>query len=231
MVATVSPFNLTYNSLVQAIPDMLQQQTSVTFKDQVPVFITLAENTLSSSIHNLGQLEIDNLTGITQSIAKPIGWRQTKSIYVQNSALSISGYALERSLEFCRQFDSETTTIYMAGAGRIPGWYADYGYDYIYLSPYNPSSAASTSLQLSYYKIPDPLSPLTQTNWWCNFCPQALLYACLYHAAVFLMMPDREQEFLAVVTQAIDSINSEDANRVDDQSYALKPAVQKPVLG
>lgn len=228
--AFTAPFNLTYNSLVEVIQDILQQ-TSPVFIGQIPVFIALAENTLSSSIHNLGQLKFANTTGITQIISKPTGWRQTKSILVSNTSLGLEQYALERSIEFCNQFNSETTDIYMSTVGQVPQWYADYSYDFIYLSPFNTATAATTNLQLAYYGIPDPLSTVNQVNWFCNFCPQALLYASLLHAAVYLRMLDREQEFREILMQAINAINSEDANRVDDQSYAIKPAVQKPLLG
>lgn len=225
-----APFNFTYSSLVQVIQDILQQ-TSPIFVGQIPVFIALAENTLSSSLHNLGQLKFANISGITQVIAKPSGWRQTKSILVSNPTLGIQEYALERSIEFCNQFDSEATPTYMATVGQLPAWYADYSYDFIFLSPYNSSTATDTNLQLAYYGIPDPLSELNQVNWFCTFCPQALLYAALVHAAVYLRMQDREQEFNTVLMQAINAINSEDANRVDDQSYAIKPALQKLLLG
>ena len=230
MTTFVAPVNFNYSTLVQIIQDWMQQN-SPGFNGQVATFIGLAEQDLAIQIKNLGQLENANWTGISQTIPKPVNWRQTKSIQVINQALGISTFLLERTYEYCQQFETETTDAYMATIGRLPQWYSDYGWDYILISPYNSATAANTILKLAYFATPAPLSTTNENNWWTINCPQALLFASLYNAAVYLRMPEREQEFMSKLQQIVSAINAENNNYVNDQSYSVKPALQSQNLG
>lgn len=226
----VAPVNFNYSTLVAIIQNYLQQNNP-DFIGQIPTFIGLAEQTLAVSIKNLGQLMNANWTGISEIMDKPVGWRQTKSLQLLNLSAGAQTFPLERSYEFCRQFSSECTPTYLATIGLLPQWYGDYGYDRIILSPYNSTTAPHITLKLAYYANPPPLSELNQNNYWTINAPEAIFYASILHALVYLRMDERQQPINAMLQQAIMAINSEDNNRVNDQSYAIKPALQSDRLG
>ena len=196
--------SMTYDSLVTDITTYAERSDDP-FLDQVPRFIMMAENRLASEAKLLGFVRVVTGSLNTTTLAKPVRWRRTKSfsILVNNERR----YLRERGYEYCRTFWSVAATT------DVPRFYADYDYENFFVVP---TPATAYDFELSYYERPEPLSSANQTNWTTRYAPQLLLYACLLEAMPFLKTGERLAEFQGLYDRALQAINGEDAQRVED---------------
>lgn len=197
---------MTYTSLISDIA-LYAERDDAPFTEQLPNFVSLAENRLASEVKPLGFLRVvrGNLTG--NILVKPIRWRNTKSLSILEG--SQSKFLFERSYEYCRLYSGEVTV------GNIPRYYSDYDYEHFFIAP---APAIAYQFELLYHERPEPLSDANQTNWTTQYAPQLLLYAALLEAQPFLKTSERIPEFQAMFDRALAAILKEDSSRSIDAS-------------
>ncbi len=197
---------MTYTSLVDDIITYAERSDEP-FISQVPRFIMMAENRLSSEFKPLGYQRVVTGSLASNTMLKPARWRRTKSFSILNGVSRL--YLFERSYEYCRTYWPDETVL------EVPRYYGDYDYEHFFIAP-TPSD--NFDFELSYYERPEPLSSANETNWTTQYAPQLLLYATMLEAMPFLKMSERIPEFQALLDRAMMAIAKEDDSRVTDAS-------------
>lgn len=197
---------VTFDSLMNDL-SVYCERTDEPFMTQRETFIELAENRLAIEVKPLGFLRVVSGIISTNTLAKPIRWRRTKSFSIVNGTQRT--YLYKRGYEYCRTFAPDPS---VAG---VPRYYADYDYEHFFIAPY-PST--SYNFELAYYERPIPLSTVNQTNWTTQYAPQLLLYAALLEAQPFLKTSERIAEFQGLYDRALQALTKEDQERTIDAS-------------
>lgn len=199
--------NLTYNQLVQELPSYLQRQ-DVAFLAQIPTFISLAENRLATDMKQQGfQSVVTGNLPLLPSMAKPAFWRETISFTFKNAAgESVPLYL--RALEYIRNYWPNATTT------GTPKFYGDYNVaNFIFA----PTPDDDYEFELVYYARLQPLDEDNQTNWMTLNVPQALLYACLLEASLWIKSPTSIANWQTQYDNAKGSILRENQERLSDR--------------
>lgn len=200
---------MTYALLLQDI-QTYTERSDAPFVAQMPRFVMLAENRISSEVRGLGFLRFA-LGDIKQSnpiVQKPIRWRETASMQLVVGGTRVPLF--QRSLSYCRAFSPSNTITAQ------PQYYADYDYAHFFIAPTPDQNYA---FELAYHEKPTPLSEANQTNWTTQYAPQLLLYATLLEAQPFLKLGARTQEFQQLYMQAVAALTAEaDRRLAGDQS-------------
>jgi hypothetical protein len=208
-MATVSPpaVNITYNQLLSILPSYLERPDAA-FAEQIPVFINLAENRLATDMKQEGFLAVvTSQLPLKNSMPKPSFWRETESFSI-NVAGQLKPVYL-RTLEFLK------TAFPSVAATGVPQFYADYNATNFYLAP-TPDQAYP--MELVYYARLDPLSPSNQDNWLTLNAPQALVFACLWEAAMWVKNAAAEQRWMQQYQIAVGGQMTEDTERKLDRN-------------
>lgn len=197
---------MTYDSLKQDIQTYAERDDDP-FVSQIPTFISLAENRLAIEVKPLGFQRVVTGNFTSNTMAKPIRWRRTKSFAV--TVGTSRRFIFERSYEYCRSYSPDPSVT------GVPRYYSDYDYEHFFIAP---TPALNYAFELCYYERPIPLSDVEQTNWTTQYAPQLLLYASLLEAQPFLKMQDRIAEFQALFDRALQALVKEDQSRIVDAS-------------
>jgi hypothetical protein len=174
---------------------------------QIPRFVMLAENRIAQEDKPLGFQRVTSFTLNSNTIAKPVRWRKTKSLSYLSGSSRV--FMFLRSYEYCRTFAPD------ASVTGLPRYYSDYDYEHLFIVP---TPVDSYQAEFVYYERPEPLSTTNQTNWLTQYCPQLLFYAVMLEAMPFLKLPERIPEFQALYDRALQALNKEDGERVTDAS-------------
>jgi hypothetical protein len=167
---------LTYTTLVQAIKDYTDN-TETTFVSQIDQFIANAEDRILYEV----QLP-DFRTNATGNITKDIEFLQMPTDWIAPFSISIVlsnqyYFLLQKDVNFLQEAYPITTE-----KGR-PLYYAIYDTDNFLLRPV-PDIAYTA--EIHYFYRPTGLSGSTATTWISTYAADALLYACLIEAYVFM---------------------------------------------
>ena len=206
---------MVYNSLFTDIQSYLErgETTDTDVYAQIPRFIMLAENRLAVELKVLGTLRFvtTTLTPSVATIVKPDRWRETVSI----SIVGTFGkqYLFPRNYEFVRAFWPDPAVT------GTPRYYADYDYDHILFAP---TPVGASTIEMAYYELVQPLDVTNQTNWFTDYAPQALLYASLYEAMVYMKDDDRVQTYQGYLDRAFQGLLGENEKRKSDRTEDLK---------
>lgn len=209
------PAAMTYNSLLNDMRAYLERgatlATDPTVYEQLPSLINLAERRLSREIKVLGTVTV--MTGTLsagQSVyPKPNRWRETVSMnFGTGTGQNTRREIYPRSYEYCRSFWPDSTQT------GNPRFYADYDYSNWLIVP---APAVDTPFEVLFHDQPPYLDDTTQTNWWTEYAPNALLYASLLEAAPFLKNPESIQVWEGFYNRAIAAINGEDVRQIVDR--------------
>lgn len=206
---------MTYTSLFSDIQAYLErgQTTDPDVFAQIPRFIMLAEQRLAVELKTLGSIKFVTTT-FTPSVAtlvKPERWRDTVSISVViNGAKE---YLMPRSYEFVRSFWPDATVT------GTPRYYSDYDYTHWLVAP---TPASGLTLEIAYHELVQPLDGTNQTNWWTTYVPQALLYASLLEAMIFLKDDDRIAAYQGFYDRVLASISGEEKSRATDRASGTR---------
>lgn len=200
------PSSMTYTSLLDDISTYSERDDSP-FLAQRERFILLAENRIASEIRGLGAMAFVSSTLNTGDpiLAKPNRWRETISFTITTPTGKKT--LMPRSIQYCRSFWPD------AAQTDETRYYADYGFEHFYLAA-TPDD--DYTFELSYYERPEPLSNEVQTNWYTQYAPQVLLYACLLEAQPFLKLDGRTQQFQALYERAVQALGNESMRRMSD---------------
>lgn len=209
------PAAMTYNSLLNDIRAYLERgatlATDPTVYEQLPNLINLAERRLAREIKILGTVTAvtGHFLGGTAVLPKPDRWRETVSMFVGTGTGSEERVEIfPRSYEYIRTYWPNQT------ATGTPRFYADYDYSNWLIAP---TPSANAPFEILYYEQPPYLDQTTQTNWWTEYAPNALLYASLMEAAPFLKNLEATQLWQGFYDRAIASLNGEDLRHIVDR--------------
>ena len=208
------PAAMTYDSLVNDLENYPERDDSP-YIDQIPRFIMMAENRLAKEVRGLGVMQFVQSTLSTSNpiLAKPERWRETVSFTI---TLPTMRMALQpRSIQYCRSFWPDSSEV------GVPRYYADYDYEHFYLAGTPDDDYA---FELTYYERPEPLSDTNQTNWYTQYAPDVLLYACLIEAQPFLKLDSRTAQFKGLYDNAIAMLGNESMRRMSDNTQTRREA-------
>ena len=209
------PVAMTYTSLLNDIRAYLERgatlATDPTVYEQLPNLVNLAERRLQRDIKVVGTINVVSSTMIdgTTVYAKPDRWRETVSMFAGVGAgFNTRKEIYPRSYEYCRSFWPNQTST------GTPRFYADYDYQHWLIVP-TPDEAYP--YEILYNEQPVYLDDNTQTNWFTEYAPDALLYGSLLEAQPFL----KNEEMITVWDQfynrSIAAINGEDLRQIVDR--------------
>lgn len=214
------PEAMTYTSLLADLRAYLERGSVAgdTVYSQLPKLINLAERRLGREVKQLGQqtAATSTFTASTAVLDKPDRWRETISMNVGTTTAGTTRQTMfGRSLEYIRMAYPSTTDT------GVPRFYADYDWDHWLVGPI-PTSALP--FEVVYFANPEYLDTTNGQNWWTDYAPDALLYAGLLEAAIFLKSPEMRAEYGPMYDRALASLNGEDVRRISDRATTRQEA-------
>jgi hypothetical protein len=168
----------TYDGLVSAIR-ALAEDDGTEFEDYVPTAVSLAEERLLKDLDTQG-LKVSAVTTATQGsqiLAKPSGYRFGHSLYFVNTSSSEIVAPGLKTDTFVRDYWPNTATE------DVPKYYADLNNTEWVLAPTPDDNYVFT---VQYVKSIDALGSANQTNYYTDFCSDALYYATMSFMADFM---------------------------------------------
>jgi len=182
----------TYTTLKTSIANYLGR-TDLT--DQIPDFITLAENRLRRDLRLRTMLKgvSASATSGDGTVALPSDFLEVRDIYVDTNPRG--------SLQYLTP--SAFTANGRATESGQPNYYT------ILASEFNfaPAPDSNYTFQLLYYAEPEFLSDSNSSNTFLANAPDALLYGSLVEAEPYLMNDNRIQVWASMLERSIDSLN------------------------
>jgi len=181
------------------------------FTSQLPNLVNLAERRLQRDIKVVGTISVVSSTMIngTAVYAKPDRWRETVSMFVGvGTGFNTRKEMFTRSYEYCRTYWPNQTTE------AEPRFYADYDYQHWLIAP-TPDD--DYPYEILYNEQPVYLGDDSQTNWFTEYAPDALLYASLLEAQPFLKNEEMISTWDQFYQRAIGAINGEDLRQIVDR--------------
>lgn len=204
---------MTYTSLLEDISTYAERDDTP-FSDQRPRFVMMAENRLAKEVRGLGNMQFVSSTLPVSNpvIAKPDRWRETVSFTITDSNGN-KQTLMPRSIQYCRSFWPD------ASVTGTPRYYADYDFEHFYLAG---TPNAAYAFELTYFDRPEPLSDTNETNWYTQYAPDLLLYACLLEAQPFLKLDARTEQFQSLYDRALKMLANESMRRMSDNTQARR---------
>jgi len=203
--------NFTYSQLLVLIPQYAER-TDTAFADQIPTFISLAENRIATEMKQQGfQAVVSGTLPTTASMAKPSFWKETISFYYTDTAGERHPIFL-RALEYVRNYWPNSSLT------DLPKFYADYNATHFLFGP-TPSSALD--FELVYYARLEPLSATNDSNWMTINVPQALLAAIMVEACRYIKNPARQATWEDMYQSSIGGLKQETAERTTDRNVVV----------
>lgn len=205
--------SMTYNSLFNQIISYLNRSDADTLA-QIPNFISQAEQRICRESKNIG-LEVyvtDSFLAGTSVFAKPARWRRTITLNFGTGPLfNVRNQMFLRSYEFVRNYWPNSDLL------DVPKFYCDYGYSHYLIAP---TPDLNYPFELSYLQLPEPITPLNQTNWITDYAPDVFLYASLLEAIPFLKNDERIPVWQLMYDRGLGSLNNQDDLRLLDRASA-----------
>lgn len=200
--------NFSYSQLLTLVPQYAER-TDTAFADQVPTFISLAENRIATELKQQGfQAVVTGNLPTTASMAKPSYWKNTISFYYTD-ATGERHPLLLRPLEYVRNYWPNESLQ------DTPKFYADYNATHFLLGP---TPSAALAFELVYYARLQPLSASNDTNWMTINAPQALLAAIMVEACRYIKNPARQTTWEEMYQSASGGLKQENAERQTDRT-------------
>ena len=188
------PAFTSYDNLKTNIADYLARQD---LTDKIPMFVALAEKRLNRDLRLRQTLQQStyNLTSGFQ-VPTPSDFLEMKDIHID--ANPIVNLNFKTVSQFYR-LDN------VSGSGN-PVNYTLVSNNFVLA----PRPTGSSTINMTYYKIPNILSETNQSNEYLDVCPDLLLYASLVESAPFLMNDERLTTWEALYTRGLTSITKSD---------------------
>lgn len=205
--------NMTFNTLSALILNYINRNDAVTIAT-VPTFIALAEQRLCREGESLGSetYVTGNMIAGTAVYPKPGNWRRTLSLnFGSGTNNNARNPIFQRSYEYLRTYwpNDQLTGV--------PLFYADYGYTSIIIGP---TPDHNYPFEWSYLELPEQLSVNNQTNFWTDYTPDLLLYACLLETTPYLKNDERVPVWSSYYEKALTSyLTQSHARLLDRQSF------------
>lgn len=205
---------MTYSSLVNDI-QTYSERRDAGFVNQIPSLISLAEYEIAAEARNLWQLTVERTTLLqlqsgnapVGTIQKPVRWRKTASMKIQDPTTLAWSPLFLRSQEYVTNVNGQ----FDAG---MPQYYADYDYSNWL---FGPLPDQDYEVEVSYYSRIQPLDTQNQENYLTREAPQALLFGSLLQAQPFLKS-DKYGIWKEMYSTAMARLKGEDDARMVDKN-------------
>ena len=207
---------ITYNTLVTQIKNTMEDDGSE-FETAIPNFIRRAELTLTNTLDNEGLTEYatSQFTASDPFLTLPTGTLIIKNVNFINSGGSRISLLL-RTKEYVEDYWPVRASV------GVPKYYAKFRNDKILIAP-TPTSA--NNVELEYIIMPSAISTSKQSNYFTNFCENALFYASMVEACHFNKNATAAQVWEAQYQNEIILLaNEARRNRRDDMETVASPA-------
>ena len=212
----------TYSYLVTDIKNTAEND-STEFSDQIPYFINKSELQLTKDLDDFG---LDVFTTITLSASNPIvsipsGTRIIRNVNYTTSASSIKTNLLQRTYEYAIDYFP-----YASASTGTPRYYSRKNNTSIYIVP---TPASTLSGEISYVRRPLGLASATGTsattsNYFSEFCYDALFYACMIEATRYQKDFQATQVWQGDYVNAVEGLrNQARRTRQDDMETPANP--------
>ena len=207
------PTSMTYDSLLEDISTYAERDDQP-FLDQRARFVMMAENRLAKEVRGLGNMQfvVSTLSINDPVVAKPARWRESVSFLITLSN-GDKKTLMPREYQYMKAFWAD-----QASTGE-PRFYSDYDFEHFYLAP-TPDD--DYTFELVYFDRPEPLSDENQTNWYTQYAPDLLLYACLLEAQPFLKLDARTAQFQSLYDRALKMLANESMRRMSDNTQTRR---------
>jgi hypothetical protein len=204
--------SMTYATLKEQLLQYLNRQSDDDTINQIPNFISQAEQRICRESKNIGleSYVVGTFIPTVSVYQKPARWRRSLSFnYGSGVGNNVRNQIRLRAYEYLRDYWPDSTKT------DKPLYYSDYGYSNFLVAP---TPDQEYPFELCYLELPEQLTEQNQTNWITNYAPDLLLYASLLEAIPFLKNDERVQVWLDYYKRALDSINSQDDARKTDRA-------------
>jgi len=188
------PAFTSYANLKTNIADYLAR-TDLT--EKIPMFISLAEKRLNRDLRLRQTLQQSTYTLSSGfSVPTPADFLEMKDIHI-NGNPPVSLIFLSTSQFYRKAF---------VNTNGIPSNYTLVSDNFVLA----PKPTVSSVINMTYYKIPQPMSDTNPTNEYLDVCPDLVLYASLAESAPFLMDDPRLVTWEQLYTRGLTSITKSD---------------------
>jgi len=197
------PFT-SYSDLKTSIANYLAR-TDLT--DQIPDFITFAENRLRRELRIRQMLKIATASTAANdsTVSLPSDFLELRDLHLNTTPIEVlTYYAPSVFFRNARATDTGRPKAYTITASEIQ---------------FAPIPDSVMTVQLLYYAAPTYLSSTNTSNVFLANCADALLYASLGEAEPYLMNDERLATWAALYQRAIDSLTVSD----DRGEYSAQP--------
>ena len=188
------PAFTSYANLKTNIADYLAR-TDLT--EKIPMFISLAEKRLNRDLRLRQTLQQSTYTLSSGfSVPTPADFLEMKDIHI-NGNPPVSLIFLSTSQFYRKAF---------VNTNGIPSNYTLVSDNFVLA----PKPTVSSVINMTYYKIPQPMSDTNPTNEYLDVCPDLVLYASLAESAPFLMDDPRLATWDGLYQTGLASITKSD---------------------
>jgi len=189
------PAFTSYDNLKINIADYLARQD---LTDKIPMFVSLAEKRLNRDLRlrqTLQQSTYSMDSGFT--VPTPADFLELQDIHLV--ADPIVPLTFQTVSQFYRRSGGTSTQ-------GVPVNYTLVADNFILA----PQPTGATTVNMTYYKIPQPMSDTNPTNEYLDVCPDLVLYASLAESAPFLMDDPRLATWDGLYQTGLASITKSD---------------------
>jgi len=189
------PAFTSYANLKTNIADYLARQD---LTDKIPMFISLAEKRLNRDLRLRQTLQQSTYTMDSgYNVPTPADFLEMKDIHLDgNPVINLNFLTVS---QFYRRSGGSSSE-------GVPVNYTLVSDNFVLA----PRPTGSTTVNMTYYKIPQPLSDENGSNEYLEVCPDLILYASLAESAPFLMDDPRLATWDGLYKSGLASITKSD---------------------
>lgn len=207
-----------YTNLVQAVKDV-SEDDSTEFANYIPTAIHSAELRLTKETDTLGlkqNVEVPAITG-NRAVSKPLNYLFPHDIYTFDTVTGIERRLKQVPDDYLRDFWPTPAAV------GSPRYYSnDYHNDTILLAP---TPDKDYVIRMNIEANVTPISALNPTNYFTNYCGDALFYATMVEMHMFMKNAEEMATFETKYQNTIAGINNQGRrNRRDDGFPPVNPS-------
>ena len=206
------------------------ENNSTDFENQIPYFVEKAEIRLTKDLDDVGLTQYSSFTFTAADpvVSLPEETRIVRSVNYKTSASSNITTLLQRPYEYAIDYWG-----YASASTGTPRYYARKNNTSLYIVP---TPASTLSGEIAYVRRPLGLASATGTsvttsNYFSEYCYDALFYACMLEANRFMKNPNGMQMYQGDYVNAVEGLrNQARRSRQDNMETAHNPSGGPNVL-
>ena len=200
------------------------ENDSTEFENQIPYFVEKAEIRLTKDLDDVGLTNYSSFTFIASNpvVSLPADTRIIRNVTYKTSTSSNITTLLQRPYEYAIDYWG-----FASASTGTPRYYARKNNTSIYIVP---TPASTLSGEIAYVRRPLGLASATGTsattsNYFSEYCYDALFYACMMEAVRFQKDPQGMQMWQGDYVNAVEGLrNQARRSRQDNMETAASPA-------